>query len=227
MTSWLAGALLAATSATALATTIPNGARPDNGETNEVGITITPESPVLSPRNATSQIQPASVLYLTYDTDTHLLTVQNADWYGSSVTFNFGQLLQVTANGLRVRSTSDIPNAPTPVVSVNPSTGAFSNLNVPVLFTANVQLNQNPTIIAVSAQTTVVLAGTLSVDSGTGAMALTDVTGTYGDLPVVLGGFVLQVSGSFAFNFSAGPTDFVFRDGFDVGGISGWTSHVP
>lgn len=222
--AWLAVALLARTAAHA--TTFPNGTRPDNGATNEVGITITPEQ-ILPQRSGVSDILPASVLYLTYDTDSHLLTVQNADWYGSSATFNFGQLLQVTANDLRVRSTDEMPNAPVPAVNVDGLTGAFANLNVPVLFTADVQLNQNPTTIAVSARTTVVLSGTISVDGNSGAMQLTDVTGVYGDLPVVLGGFVLQVSGSFTFNFSAGPTDWVFRNGFDVGGISGWTSHVP
>ena len=51
--AWLAVAQLARTAAHA--TTFPNGARPDNGATNEVGITITPEQ-ILPQRSGISDI---------------------------------------------------------------------------------------------------------------------------------------------------------------------------
>lgn len=192
--------------------------------TNEVGITVTPV--VLDPVSAVSQVEPTTILYLYFDTLTHQLTVVDADIFGSDVSFQFPSL-RLDATDLRVRLATDIPNAPIPTVEVDPDTGSFSLLNVPVRFTGFVSLNGSAPIPALG-ETTIVLSGTFAYDAGSGWMALTDVSGDYGPLPLqITQSFSVQISGATVFNMSAGPLESIFADGFEGGHTSEWSATVP
>ena len=193
--------------------------------TNQVPITVQLGN---TPVGATSQVLDPSTLYLSYDTSSHQLTVLGADLLGTDVTFDFGALLEFTTTNLLVVVNTDFPGAPTPVVSVNPSTGAFSNLNVPVEFTGTLTFPGQPDTLAAAATATIVLSGTFTYDAGSGSMSFAGVTGTFGPVKLVITPLVFVfVSGTPTFNFS-GPTLLpVFADGFESGGLSAWSETSP
>ncbi len=177
---------------------------PTPSTTNSVGVTVTF---LTVPKNATSTVQSASFIDLHYDTDSHQLTVADADLLGSNVSFTWASLT-MNANNLRVQYAPDLPSAPIPTTTVDANSGAFSNLNVPVRFTGSVSVNGGSQIPAIG-DTTIVLSGTFTYDPSDGSFALTNVTGTYGPLLLQITQSVsVSISGSTTFNFdAAAPID--------------------
>ena len=152
----------------------------------------------------TSEALDGSFLDFNYDTDTHQLSLVGIHMLGSDVRFLLP--IELEATGIQV-TFSAIGTNSFPSVPVDPGSGAFHDLVVPVQLRAQLGFGGATQPVIGNAQ--VRMAGTFTVDPATSAFQITDFTGAIDPpLPIYVTYPPYVLTGTLTFNMSGvGPVD--------------------